>query len=130
MTLENLLVVLAVVAVAFVNVVLPWLRKRREGGQAGEPGSDVQEEVQEDVRELAPIATMPMPSEAPTGEPTAHREAPKRARVPLTTGMPPVLARRPRRSPVASLADARRGIVLRTILGPCRAQQPFDSTSN
>ena len=130
MTLENLLIFLAVVAVAFVNVVLPWLRKRREGGQAGEPESEVQEEVQEDVQEPTPIATMALPSEVPTGEPTAHREAPRRARVPLTTGMPPVLARRPRRSPVASLADARRGIVLRTILGPCRAQQPFDSTSN
>ena len=102
MNLESLLVVLAVVLVAFFNVILPWLRKQREGGQPGETESELQE--------APPPAAAPMPLASSAPEPEARHDALMRARVPL--------------------ADARRGIVLGTVLGPCRALKPFDSSSN
>ena len=122
MSLENLLVVLAVVLVAFFNVILPWLRKQREGGQPGETESELQE--------APPPAAAPMPLASSAPEPEARHDALMRARVPLAAAMPPTAVRRSRRSPVGSLADARRGIVLGTVLGPCRALKPFDSSSN
>jgi hypothetical protein len=112
MNFENLIVVLAVLGMALFNVVLPWLRKRIEGELSGES---------------APIAQASMQA-VPTAEPTEPREPSRRVRVPLATGTPSVLARRARRSPVGSLREARRGIVLRTILGPCRALEPSDSS--
>jgi hypothetical protein len=112
MNLENLIFVLAVLGMGLFNVVLPWLRKRLEDERSGEP---------------APIELETMQAE-PAAEPKKPRETPRRVRVPQTTGTPAVPARRPRRSPVGSLGDARRGIVLRTILGPCRALEPFEAS--
>jgi len=126
MTLENLIVVLAVLGVALVNVVLPWLRKRREGALPGESESA----EREDVREQAPTETALPPLEPATPEPTALPELPRRARTPLAVAISQAVAPRPQRSPVGGLAEARRGIVLRTVLGPCRAQEPFGSSSN
>ena len=130
MTFETPLIVLAILAFVFVNVVQPWLRKRHAGEQPGEAESDMP--VQGQMHVQAPVATTttPTPSQAPAAVLTAQRETPSRARVPLANGMPPAPSRQRRRSALGSLADARRGIVLRTILGPCRAQQPFDSPSN
>jgi hypothetical protein len=50
------------------------------------------------------------------------REGPVGA--PAPAAVPPVAIRRQARAPVGSLRDVRRGIVLMTILGPCRALEP------
>jgi len=126
MTLEDLLIFAAIAVVAFVNVILPWLKKRREGGLPGEPESA----EREDMQEQDPTETALQPLEPATPEPTVQPELPRPTRAPLTAAMSQPGAPRPRRSPVGSLADARRGIVLRTVLGPCRAQEPFGSSSN
>lgn len=126
MTLENLLVFAAIAVVAFVNVILPWLKQRREGGLPGDPESA----EHEDMQEQDPTETALQPLEPPTPEPTVQPELPRPARAPLAAAMPLAVASRPRCSPVGSLAEARRGIVLRTVLGPCRAQEPFGASSN
>lgn len=45
-------------------------------------------------------------------------------RTPVPTVGPPVATHRRARSRLGSLRDVRRGIVLMTILGPCRALEP------
>jgi hypothetical protein len=124
MTLENLLVFAAIVVVAFVNVILPWLKKRREGGLPGEPEPAEREDMQE--QDSSATALQPMEPLQPTVQPDLRR----RSSAPLAAAVRQAVAPRPRRSPVGSLEDARRGIVLRTVLGPCRAQEPFGSSSN
>ena len=126
MNLDDLLVFAAIAVVAFVNVILPWLKKRREGGLPGKPESA----EREDMQEQDPTETARRPLEPATPEPTLQTELPRPARAPLAVAMSQAVAPRPRRSPVGSLADARRGIVLRTVLGPCRAQEPFGASSN
>ena len=126
MTLETFLVFAAIAVVAFVNVILPWLKKRREGGLPGEPESA----EREDMQEQDPTETALQPLEPATPEPTVQTELPRPARAPLASAMSQAVAPRPRRSPVGSLADARRGIVLRTVLGPCRALEHPNSSSD
>ena len=126
MTLENLLVFAAIAVVAFVNVILPWLKKRREGGLPGEPESAEREDMQE--HDLTGTALQPLQPATP--EPTLQPEFPRPARAPLADAMSQAVVPRPRRSPVGSLADARRGIVLRTVLGPCRALEHPNSSTN
>lgn len=128
MTFETLIIVLAIIAFVFVNVVQPWLRRRRATDPRHDPASAMPDAVH--VPAPAAITTAPMPSQAADAEPTAEHEISGRAHAPSAHDMPPALPQRRRRSALGSLADARRGIVLRTILGPCRAQQPFDSPSN
>jgi hypothetical protein len=55
-------------------------------------------------------------------QPRRAREGPHGATGPRA--MPPSAARRRARSPAGSLRAVRRGIVLMTILGPCRALEP------
>ena len=126
MTLENLLVFAAITVVAFVNVILPWLKKRREGGLPGKPESA----EREDMQEQDPTETARQPLEPARPEPTLQTELPRPARAPLSVAPSQAVAPRPRRSPVGSLADARRGIVLRTVLGPCRALEHPNSSTN
>jgi hypothetical protein len=44
MSFESLLFILALVAIAFVNVVLPWLRRRAEAARRGPAGSEPADE--------------------------------------------------------------------------------------
>ena len=134
MSLENLLILLAFAAVAFFQVVMPWLRKRRDGAPPGEPdvdepGSDVTEEEQWELMEIVQPVTTHIPSTRSMQLIELH-EPPLRARVRLAPAMPPRMVRLPRRSLVGSLADVRRGMILRAVLGPCRAREPFDASSN
>ena len=121
MTLENLLVVLAILAFAFVNVILPWLRKRREGDEGH--ASSQRDEIEPEV-----LAPTPMPS--PLLDPllTLRREEPTRP--PRLGAMALPAIRPPVRWQFGNLQDVRRGIVLMTILGPCRALDKSDSSSN
>lgn len=124
MTLENLLVVLAILAFAFVNVILPWLRKRREGDEGHASGQ--RDEIEPEVPEV--LAPTPMPS--PLLDPllTLRREEPTRP--PRLGAMALPAIRPPVRWQFGNLQDVRRGIVLMTILGPCRALDKSDSSSN
>ena len=114
MNMETLLVVVAVVVAAVVNVILPWLKKQQEDGLAGNAEPEVQE---------APTAELELlPSVPTTPELAPRRHASTATPAPMALAS----ARPARRSPLGSLSGMRDGIVLAAVLGPCRAQKPFD----
>lgn len=106
MTFEQVLAVVLLLLVLLLNFVLPMFRRRLE------------EEVHQGAGPVPPG----MPAWRPTswqGERTGRLpEGPRIVPMPLA---PPV-RRRPAR-PV-TLREARRGVLLMTILGPCRASDP------
>ena len=116
MNLETLVIVLAVVLTIVFNVILPWIRKQQEDGRAG---NDVPEELR--AAPSTVVAPAPSASPAPVPEFGTRRNAPTRTTAPMA----PAGARPTRRSPAGSLLEVRDGIVLATVLGPCRAQTPF-----
>jgi hypothetical protein len=99
--MEQLLLLAAILLLALLDLIARAVRKSQAGQvpQDAEPGS-------------GPIAEVPRPEEFPV----PARPAPPRAPLPA-----PV--RRPAR-PSLGPGDARRGIVLMTILGPCRGLDP------
>jgi hypothetical protein len=113
MTLESLFLLLLLVAV-FSTVILPWLRRHLE--------ARMPQESEPEAPEATRRANVPPPR--PTLPPSRPREGPMRA--PLPAAAPPAGTRREARWPVTSLRDARRGIVLMTLLGPCRGLEPYD----
>ena len=115
MNLETFLVIVAVVVAAVFNVVLPWLEKLQEAGQAGNAEPESQEAP------TAMVAPVLSASPAPELEIAKWRNAPTRTPASLA----PAVARPARRSPLGSLSAMRNGIVLAAVLGPCRAQTPF-----
>ena len=107
MTVEQLLLLLFLLLVPLFQFIVPVLRKRME----------------ELVRQASESEAGPISSEVSTASAPHVEIREKTRRTPLPTVAPPT-ARRRARSPVRSLRSVRRGIVLMTILGPCRA---FDS---
>jgi len=113
MSLENLLVIVAVVVAAVFNVIMPWLKRLQENALAG----NVEPELQK-----APATALAagLPASPAPGLAT-RRHTPTSA----TAGMAPATARPARRLPVGSRSRLRDGIVFAAVLGPCRAQTPF-----
>jgi hypothetical protein len=111
MTRDQLLILAGLAFVLLINFITRLLRRRRE---------------REAPRGIEP--------ETPRSPPRAHRlpssvVEPQRARAgpqdaPLPLAVPPYAARRRARSSLGSLREVRHGIVLMTILGPCRALEP------
>ena len=116
MSLETLLIVVAVVLAAVFNAVLPWVRKRQEDGWFGNAEPELREAP------TAVLAPVPSASPAPAPEFETRRNVPIRTTAPMA----PAATRPARRSPVGSLPEMRNGMVLAAVLGPCRAQTPFD----
>jgi len=116
MSLETLLMVVAVLVAAFVNVILPRIMKQQESGPAGGAEPDVPEAPATVLEPLPPVA---LPPELAIG-----RRAPTTAAALAPAAL--AAARPARRSPVGRLSGLRGGIVLVAVLGPCRAQTPFD----
>jgi len=112
MTYEQLLILLMLAFVLLLNVVVHALKKRVEGEglRARKP----------EVPEISPRARRPPPVVAPR----RPHEAPGTAPMPLT--VPPVTLRRRPPVPVEDLRTVRHGIVLMTILRPCRALESPD----
>jgi hypothetical protein len=109
MTLEDLLALLLFVALVLFTAVAGWLKRRFED----KPSWKIE----------------PEPPKAPPRAQVLQSRTPKPSRKERAAGMPSVATplaaiRRQERSPVRSLRDARRGIVLMTILGPCRGLEP------
>jgi hypothetical protein len=132
-------------AFAFFGIVLPWLGRREGKWQRRLPPRDeaapVPDEGLEDVLDDGwsdeadsepvvwsppPRPTAPVPVPRPVAAVARQTLQPRPAmpaarRVALA---PPVQAPR-RPAIVRSRADARRGITLMTVLGPCRAFDPY-----
>jgi hypothetical protein len=113
MTRDQLFTLVVVAFVLLLNFVVRLLRRRRE---------------REAPRGIEP--------ETPRSPPRVHRlpfpvVEPQRARTgpqggPLPLVVPPSATRRRARSSLRDLRTVRRGIILMTILAPCRALEPPD----
>lgn len=132
MNLENLLFILFLAAIAFVNVVLPWLRRRAEAARRGRampaPADEGRAEEGDEDTTVASAAVQPGPP--PAVLPVVSADVPRRVRAPAKAEDLQTAGWRASHAPLISLDEARRGIVLRTILGPCRAQEPVDGWVN
>jgi len=128
--IDNDLFVLALVIAAVLGVVLPWARRlklwldERRATRAARARRDAATGSREGLEALRvpAIAVVPVPV------PVARGAAPGAAlgaalSVPRRTSM-----RHRRRWPVGDLREARRGIVLITVFGPCRGLEPPDGT--
>jgi hypothetical protein len=111
MTRAQLFILVMVALVLLVNLLARVLRQWVKG--------DGPREIDPDTQQIPPRGSRPLP---PVVEPRSAREGPHSA--PLPRVVPPSAARRRGRPPVGSLRAVRRGIVLMTILGPCRALEP------
>jgi hypothetical protein len=111
MTRAQLFILVMVALVLLVNLLARVLRRWVKGGAP---------------RGIAPEAPLSPPrgDRLPPAvvQPRRAREGPHSA--PLPRVVPPSAVRRRVRPPVGSLRAVRRGIVLMTILGPCRALEP------
>lgn len=106
---QLLLFVLLLFVLLFRSFFADLLRKRQ---RAAPPA------IEPEVPAVLPprVRTLPPP---PVARPPVPREGPRG--MPLPTVGPPVATRRRARPHVGNLREVRRGIVLMTILGPCRA---------
>jgi hypothetical protein len=110
---EQILFLALFLLVVLVNLVARWLRGR------GERRPRVEAERPREIRE-GPRRVPPRPA-VPTPE-ISRAPAPVAAPAPA----PPAPVRRPPRFRLGGVADVRRGIMLMTVLGPCRALEPED----
>jgi hypothetical protein len=105
MTLEQLILILLLLLIPLYQLVAPGLRRRLE----------------ELARQASKTAAESPSSDLPrVVAPRVDIRGPARRHAPPPLVAPPT-ARRQTLSPVGNLRDARRGIILMTILGPCRA---------
>jgi hypothetical protein len=111
MTRAQLFLLVMVALVLLVNLLARGLRRWGTG--------DAPRGMEPDTPQIPPRGRRPPP---PVAEPRRAREGPHSA--PLPRAVPPAAARRRARSRLGSPRAVRRGIVLMTILGPCRALEP------
>jgi hypothetical protein len=110
MTRQQLLILVGMAFVLLINFVTRLLKRRvgRETPQRPESG----------VSEMPRPARRPPPVMAPRRLPAVSDTTP------LPRAVRRVAQRAPGRAPLGGLRAVRRGIVLMTILGPCRALEP------
>jgi hypothetical protein len=123
-SLEQVIVLAIFLLVALFNFVRQVLAQRRQRGEV--PEEEPAEEAPPPPRAPTPpprvIVVPPQPVAAPA-PPRRPRAEPLREG-PAPRPVPRPRPRRPRRRLFASRGEARRGIVLLTVLGPCRGVEP------
>lgn len=123
---ERILPVLIFALLVLFQFALPLLRRRMK---AAAPPDEDEEAIAPArvVLDRVPGGIDPAPA-VRAGSRTPARPERSGQRRPVTPPpAAPPMAASPRRSPVGSIAEVRRGIVLMTILGPCRAAEEPDS---
>ncbi len=106
MSLDQLFIALLIVLVVFINVVLPMIRRAAQEAQ--------QDEGAEDAEQVVPAASVRkrvIPVEQAQTRPSQDRH---HRPLPAPVATPRRGTRR------VMLREARRGIVLMAVLGPCR----------
>jgi hypothetical protein len=114
MTRAQLFLLVMTALVLLVNLLARGLRRWVKG--------DVPRGMESEAPQIPPRGRRPPP---PVVEPRRAREGPSTA--PWRPAGPPDAAHRRPRSPLGGRRAVRRGIVLMTVLGPCRALEPPDS---
>jgi len=112
---DNVLVTIAIILAGFFGFVLPWLRRRAERWRRERRAKSV---VAPEAIGAVPVGVSPLPTVA---RPMVARPASPRTPAAARVGNAAV---RRRRGPLGGQSDVRRGIVLMTLLGPCRALEP------
>ena len=118
MNIEKFLFFLIPAAIVFVGVVLPWLGKRIEHNRRGDRGNDGRPAVQ--------VADPALSRYETAAAPPVHARAARRATGAVSVHDSQTGGRPVRLAPLIRPGEARRGIVLAAILGPCRALEPFN----
>jgi len=126
MTLESLFVVLFFLLFLLSGVVRPWLRRRRGGTGLDQPEGEEPDLSTADLEQEGP----PLPIGAPQASAAPHRPRDRPASVPPAQTASPRPELRSLRSQLGDLREVRRGIVLMTVLGPCRALDESDPSSS
>lgn len=108
--MENIFLLLLLILFSVIGALMDWLRRRSKPENGAAP------------RNKEPPAPQRRPHEASKAKPETRRRS---AGVQQEQ---PVDSRRPaaRRLALQSRADLHRAIVSMTILGPCRANQPYE----
>jgi hypothetical protein len=119
MSLETLILLLAVGFFLYANLIQPWrTRRRRQRLRAALPEREsaaMPERVPAAMPQRGPAADTP-PRDSNASQPAVG--------TPATRGAPtsaPIGPRGPARLGLGAPADLRRAVILATILGPCRA---------
>jgi hypothetical protein len=113
MTRAQLFILVMVALVLLINLLARVLRRWVKG--------DTPRGIEPEAPQIPPRGHRPPP---PVVEPRRAREGPYSA--PLPRAVPPAAARQRAHSRLGSPRAVRRGIVLMTVLGPCRALEPPD----
>jgi hypothetical protein len=112
MTRTQLLLLAGMALVLLLNFIRRVRLRRVEGDAPPRPASDVSERPRPAHRPPPIMAPRQLPATPDT--------------TPLPRAVPPMLPRPRRRAALGGLRAVRRGIMLMTILGPCRALEPPD----
>jgi hypothetical protein len=132
-------------AFAFFGILLPWLGRRQGKWQRNLPRRDdaarpapdelpedaFDDELLDEAGDEPPVVWSPPPRPAapvpvPMPAPSVARELPQpRAARPDARPVARPLPSSPRAALIGNLDDARRSIRLMTVLGPCRAFDPY-----
>jgi hypothetical protein len=112
---DNVLVTIAIILASFFGFVLPWLRRRAERWRRERRARSA---MAPEAIGAVPVGVSPLPTVV---RPVVAR--PASPRPPAAARVRPAAGRR-RRGPLGSLSDVRRGVVMMTLLGPCRALEP------
>src|SRR5688572_15840637 len=113
MTRAQLLILVGMAVILLINFVRRMLKRRVEGEASRRRESEV--------------SGIPRPSRQPPPIVAPRRFDEASGALPPSRAVPRVAPRPRHRAPVGSLRAVRRGIVLMTTLGPCRALEPPDS---
>ncbi len=123
MNLETLLLVMAVVFAAVFNVILPWVKRLSENGQAGSAEPELR---RAEPTEMTPTAMASLKPQSELQAEPQPESAPRRLASIQPAATVALAGTRPARRPLLGSRSAmRNGIVLAAVLGPCRAQTPF-----
>lgn len=112
---DNVLVTIAIILAGFIGFVLPWLRRQAERWRRERHARSV---AAPEATGAVPVGVSPLPTVA---RPVVERPASPRMSAAARVGHATV---RRRGGPLGSRSDVRRGVVLMTLLGPCRALEP------
>jgi hypothetical protein len=109
---QQLLILVSLAVVLLINFVRHMLKRRAEARALRTRTSDVSE--------------IPRPARQPPLPVAPGRFQDVSGAVPLSLAVSRLTPRLQRRAPLGGLQAVRRGVVLMTILGPCRALEPPD----
>jgi len=131
MSIEQLFFVAIFVAIAIFNFLRRARNQRRRDGDAAGGAPPGEEPRGEEPAEAPPRVVLPRPRVMITPPVPEHPEVPRLRRPAAeprrSLVAPAARPRRARRRLLRGHRDARRGIVLITVLGPCRGLEPLST---